>query len=273
MEGCKTENRAIQPKDGLICLKDLQIDSLETLGKQPDLRILDISGTSIKSLEQLEPQPNLIKVIANDSKLEFLTGISKQKNLREISYLETPLSTKKYMRVSLLIAIGQGLSVVNDVTIKAFERIEASKYPPIAKELINKGWELTGKVPTDEEFYELSQQFGVDYFSFYQTEEDAKIPDLKLARAISRKLGSIGIRIQEGPNMKNDIINAITSITKAISFLYSESEDNHIAKPERHNKETRDPVSEDDTVLSLPFELKQTTEEYEFADSSDIGIE
>ncbi|OHS99215.1 hypothetical protein TRFO_08451 [Tritrichomonas foetus] len=243
---------------GLIDISKRQISSLAALGPQPHLRILNITETPIKSLASLPPQPFLTQIIANGSQLETLAGLSRFPKLREISFKETPLFVKPNIRIACLIVIGNQLSRINQKKVKKIERLDASKYPIIAKYLLEADWQLEVPVPSMEQFQKLSQE---EKFrdsvpndpSIYrfpnvlidiheekekelllsnsilrQSDDEEEIPeeineqdrlDAELEKELVQKLASFGIRVKQGEECRGEIIEAISGLADLVKIF------------------------------------------------------
>ncbi|OHT15484.1 hypothetical protein TRFO_02788 [Tritrichomonas foetus] len=242
---------------GLLNLRGLNIESLEALVPQPHLKILDITKTTIKSLASLPPQPLLTKIIADESKLETLAGLSRHPKLKEISFKKTPLNLKPNIRIACLIVTGNHLSRINSKTIEKIERLDASKYPIVAKYLLEADWQLEVPVPSMEHFHKLSREEKfkenvpndpsiyrlpnvlIDIHdesekekllssSILRQNEDDEIDeeineqdklDADLEKELVEKLASVGIRVNQGKECRKEIIDAISNLVKLVQIF------------------------------------------------------
>lgn len=235
-------------------LNNKNFPSLEDLGTQKSLKTLLLQETMFESLETLPPQTNLQYINADGSQLSSYTGLSRHPKLHSVSFLDTPLSEDPNYRLSLLIVIGQRLTMVDGVPITQQEKKKASKYPLIARYLIEAGWEVVDPCPSIDSFREIAIEKrlkfkGVDrrfendeaqkYFKpplfliprdvvpkkqeddFEDVEEDVEEfeEELKLAYELRSELHHIGINIQNNENMTDEIIGAIKSLAHLMESL------------------------------------------------------
>ena len=238
---------------GLLNLSGLDITSLAEIGTQKYLKILNISNTNLESLDTLPSQPNLQQIIADDTQMSSFIGIMRHPKLRSVSFLNTPIAEDDHkFRLTLLVLVGQMLSVINGVPVSPKERIEASKYPLIARYLIETNWEIQEPVPTTEEFRELSVNSGIrlkgvdseftndeaqkyfvpppqlvpidpgKYRMFPSDDSDDNIDtmiinqDLDLQKQIYKELHNIGVTANKGPDMQREIVMAVKGLADIV---------------------------------------------------------
>lgn len=242
---------------GLLNLSGLDITSLAEIGTQKYLKILNISNTNLESLDTLPSQPNLQQIIADDTQMNSFIGIMRHPKLRSVSFLNTPIAEDDHkFRLTLLVLVGQMLSVINGVPVSPRERIEASKYPLISRYLIETNWEIQEPVPTTEEFRELTVNSGIrlkgvdseftndeaqKYFVpppqlvpietgkliFQSDDSDENIDtviinqDLDLQKQIYKELHNIGITVNKGPDMQKEIVMAVKGLADIVKNFES----------------------------------------------------
>lgn len=238
-------------RNGLLNLSGLDITSLEKMGTQKNLKILNISNTNLESLETLPTQPNLCQIIADDTQINSYAGLMRHPKLRSISFLRTPIAEDDHkFRLAILVLVGQMLSVINGTAVTAKERIEAAKYPLIARYLIETDWEIQEPVPSTEDFRKLVVDSGIrlkgvdseftndealKYFvpppqlipvetvkrkDFPSDESDEDVEtinqDLDLQKQIYKELHSIGITVNKGPDMQKEIVMAVKGLADLV---------------------------------------------------------
>ena len=106
---------------------------------------------------------------------------------------------------------------------------EAKNYPLITMNLIDRGWEVNEKMPTDDELMRLADKYDVDYY-YYKHRVKEENENRVLALELIRKLGSVGLRIEEGPKMEENIIYAIKKLAKIISSIDGDIPESFIKK-------------------------------------------
>lgn len=241
---------------GLLNLSGLDITSLAELGTQKYLKILNISHTSLESLETLPSQPNMQQIIADDTQICSYVGLMRHPKLKSVSFLNTPIAEDDHkFRLTMLVLVGQMLSVINGVPVSAKERIEASKYPLIARNLIEANWEIQEPVPSAEDFRKLVVASGIrlrgvdseftndeaqKYFSpppqlvpidtgkrkdIPSDDSDENIDsidqDIDLQKQIYKELHSIGITVNKGPDMQKEIVLAVKGLADLVKNFES----------------------------------------------------
>jgi hypothetical protein len=137
--------------------------SLKTLGTQPRLRFLDVSGTLLTSLESLPAQPALQVITADKTKIAAFTGLARHPHLREVSFSDAPISKEENFRLRCLIVVGQRLAKINGRAVRPEERQVAKDYPVIARQLVEVGWNVERPVPPANRFRELAKQYRLKF--------------------------------------------------------------------------------------------------------------
>jgi len=211
---------------------------LRSLGCQKKLKILDISYSEIESLHTLMSQPSMIKIVADNSKIANFAGLSCQPRLRDISFINTPLSQSDNFRLAAIVCIGPRLSVINNIPVSKQERRIAEAYPPISRYLIEAGWILQYPLPSPHDFIYLANKFGInaqssDFEAKAHPPSDinalhiAKLPDNEISTSLSHKLASIlrplGFPIQNGKEMNEDILKSVETICSTIQLIENQS--------------------------------------------------
>lgn len=243
---------------GLLNLSGLAISSLADIGTQKYLKILDVSQTNLESLQSLPPQPNLQQIIADDTSINSFWGLTRHPKLKSVSFINTPLSSSddSKFRLTMLVLVGPMLSVINGVPVSPKERLAASKYPLIARFLIEANWEIEDDpIPTPDQFRKLAAEHhirikGVDpeftndeaqkYFipprqlvpvgiqieEYEESENEAETDrDVELQEQIYEELHNIGVTVNKGPEMPKELFNAVKSLTvlaKSLEGCYKE---------------------------------------------------
>lgn len=184
-------------------------------------QICEEKSNQIRNFGDVKSSGRIRHLNLDGTMVESMKGILKFDNLKTLSFIDTPLYEKTFARLIAIIGTGMKVEIVNGVRITQMELHEAKQYPPIARDLIDHGWEISSDIPTNDEFLELAYQYNVDFYKYCVYNDPYKLEksDLHLARILSKKLGSVGLRIQEGPKMKEDIILAIKKLAKAISTI------------------------------------------------------
>lgn len=240
-------------RNGLLNLSGLAITSLAEMGTQKYLKILNISNTNLDSLETLPAQPNLQQIIADNTQIDSFVGLMRHPKLKSVSFLNTPIAEDDHkFRLTLLVLVGQMLSVINGVPVSAKERIEASKYPLITRYLIENNWEIEEPVPSTEDFRKLVVDSGIrlkgvdseftndeaqKYFvpppqlvpidtmkkkEFPSDDSDEDVDtmiinqDIDLQKQIYKELHSIGITVNKGPDMQREIVMAVKGLADLV---------------------------------------------------------
>lgn len=147
---------------GVLNLDGEHLQDLSMIPKTACCKGLILSFTPIKSFAGLSSLPKLEYLILDNSNIENFANISAISNVTKVSLYHTPVSRRANCRLSLVIACGMNLRVIDGKTVPERLREKAATYPPIAKKLIDKGWIATYPCPDDETFDQLCQEYGVD---------------------------------------------------------------------------------------------------------------
>jgi hypothetical protein len=135
------------------------VESLSALGTQPHLRTLILSETPLCSLDTLPPQPNLRHLIADRSAIDSYGGLSRHPRLASLSLVSTPLAERPLFRLSCIVLVGVHLASINGDPVTIDEKLEATQYPLIARDLIEHGWEIERPLPSSARFKEHVRKF------------------------------------------------------------------------------------------------------------------
>lgn len=224
--------------EGVLELTKMSIPSID-IGVQRALKVLNVSESNIKSFAKLKPQPILREVIACNCPLSDFAGLTEQKVLKKIKMTNTPLSDQPHFRIAAVIAIGQKLSSINDTAVTQKEREIARQYPPITKTLLENGWVLQYPVPSEQDFDEICNSFGIKctnadkkVTSFesmskespkHQKSANGEIEEegASFAEEVINILSPLGFPIRLGDNMKDDIVNSVDKMLKLLSAAES----------------------------------------------------
>ena len=228
---------------------------------EEDSRILSKEAAKIRTFEDIKASDKISRLVLDETMVESLKGILKFKNLKAVSFINTPLYEKKFVRLMVIIATEGKIEIINGVRVRAMEVHEAKNYPLITMNLIDRGWEVNEKMPTDDELMRLADKYDVDYY-YYKHRVKEENENRVLALELIRKLGSVGLRIEEGPKMEENIIYAIKKLAKIISSIDGDIPESFIKKEQNiHNNE----IITDETDY---FSVNSFSNEY--ADSSEM---
>jgi hypothetical protein len=242
---------------GLISLRSAPVTSLALLKRQPKLRVLDISKTPLTSLESLESQDALTEIIADESALADFRGLDRHPKLAKFSSISTPLAERPHFRLASLIVIGPMLSSINGSPVTTAERNQIRSFPKIAKHLLFSGWALEVRdIPEDEykriahdrhvaingrpfdtlEKGEIKALFQLPVMPKSKAEIEREVTEYveeiqtqaqrlqeqaeeELAGQIAHQLARIGINVRPGPEMKDEIIEALGGLADVVRVL------------------------------------------------------
>lgn len=164
---------------GCLNLDGEHLQDLSMIPKTACCKGLILSFTPITSFAGLSSLPKLEYLILDNSNIENFANISAIANVTRISLYHTPVSKKANCRLSLIIACGRNLRVIDGKAVSERLREKAATYPPIAKKLIDHGWIATYPCPDDEMLEQLCNDFGVEketrkktYTSTFVAEKD-----------------------------------------------------------------------------------------------------
>ena len=147
---------------GCLNLDGEHLQDLSMIPKTACCKGLILSFTPITSFAGLSSLPKLEYLILDNSNIENFANISAIANVTRISLYHTPVSKKANCRLSLIIACGRSLRVIDGKAVSERLREKAETYPPIAKKLIDHGWIATYPCPDDEMLEQLCHDFGVE---------------------------------------------------------------------------------------------------------------
>jgi hypothetical protein len=194
----------------------------------PNLKILILKNSPLKSLATLPPLPKLKTIIADKSQIEVLTGLGTHPRLTSLSLAKTPVSQTPNFRLAVLILIPK-LSNINGIAVTQSERHASEAYPPIAKQLVNKGWIVPGPPPSEADFRYLVGYFEITEFC----EADFVLPlvakgkspptspvqregDEGWPQKVAAILVSLGFPIRSGEKMHADIVSAVRQLCDVV---------------------------------------------------------
>ena len=232
-------------RTGTLTYKGKKFTDLTDVGVQVHLRSLNISHTPITSLTTLPEQKNLNRIIADGSALDTYADFSKFKRVKRFSAVDTPLSKRKKFRVECVIMFGTILESINGTQVTQEEKQKAAAYPPIARYLLEKGWELADTVPNSEEFRELAIEYdlkvdgcnsdfsnsksesllrtGKSVYSCQaddeQDNENEQDKDEQLIEALVKELKKAGIGLTYEQDVKEEMIDIIRELAEAATIL------------------------------------------------------
>ena len=240
---------------GTFSIENLDIQSLSDIGTQKALKTLIVSNSKISSFSTLPSQPNLEKIFADNCQINSYAGLTRHPRLKNVSFQNTPISRQPNFRLCCIILIGNRLSLINGVPVSNKEKLIASQYPLIARNLIEAGWKFRYPVPTRNEFCRYAHEFklklGIDpdlynenaqkYFRnipyFISTDDTSSIPkeeeitenegakDLELARLLQTILQKkLGVKI-DSDFIFDDITNVVRDLSKIVQKLSLEQKE------------------------------------------------
>lgn len=155
---------------------DLSGETLADLSWVPSrilLKNLDISFCSVTSFEGLAVEPKIDYINAYSSALETFANAKAIKTISKITLKNTPVSNVPNYKISLLL-ICDNLRVIDNCVVPTKLKNRAAQYPPVAAELVNKGWMAEYPCPDEEVLMRLCEQYGVQIMD----EEDLPPPSL-----------------------------------------------------------------------------------------------
>jgi hypothetical protein len=276
--------RPILARTGVLSLVDRPPSKLSFLATQRHLKTLDLTGTPFESLDDLQPQPILSNLLVDKcANLSSFLGLDRHPRLAQLSALETPLAARPRFRVAALIVVGPHLSTLNRTPITRQEREEAKAYPAIVKHLLLAGRDLEDR--THDEFREIAIERGIEvngrrfedldpaeasallgprpaFIPRTRADDERELGELEkqeqkaarkseaaereLADRLAEQLGRIGVRVNLGPSVKDEILAAVTALTDVVKLLdegdeQSPQEEEQAPEAAEEDTETRDP--------------------------------
>ncbi|OHT16460.1 hypothetical protein TRFO_02731 [Tritrichomonas foetus] len=146
--------------------------SQELLSNINLLKVLDIRGTNVSTLEGLPYIPNLNTFLADSTQISTFINFKSIRNASKVSFKKTPLTQYPKYKLALLVLCGNKLTTIDNAIIPKTLRSKSEKYPPIAIELIDRGWIIESPCPDEDRFNELA----IDYeLVSKEKEEDNKL--------------------------------------------------------------------------------------------------
>jgi CBS domain-containing protein len=124
------------------------------------IRILNLSFVQISSIAGLAPLPNIERFIADGSQIGSFVNFTAIQTIRSLSLIHTPISQSPQFLLSAMIMCPYLVSV-NGKLVPAGIRTRASKYPVLARKLIDAGWIPEYPCPCDEELTEIASQYNI----------------------------------------------------------------------------------------------------------------
>lgn len=126
------------------------------------IKIFDIRGSSIKSLEGLPFLPNLHTFLAESTDISSFINFRSIRKASKVSFKKSPITSFPKYKLSLLIICENNLSSIDDGIVSKALIKKSSTYPPIAAELIEKGWIVETPTPEDERFDKLCKEYDIN---------------------------------------------------------------------------------------------------------------
>ena len=168
-------------KTGDFSLLSQKID-ISTVFRSPELqknanliKTLNLTRTNFRTARAFPTLNSMTSLIADFSELENFENFLSFPKLAKISIKHTPVASKKNFKLSLYLLFGDSLSSINGTIISEEIRRKALEYPNFARDLINKGWIAVYPPPSDDEFDDLCQNYGIDKpKSISQSEEEER---------------------------------------------------------------------------------------------------
>ena len=248
LQGLLKLQRAKLSSKGVLDFSNQRIFNLSELGKQKCLKTLILDGSPLKTLESLPSQQCLQILRADNSMISSFLGLSRHPQLKSISLRNSPISEIENFRVCCAIVCSNNLVEINGKRITKEERSLARKYPPIARLLLEDGWQLVIPPPSSEEFRQLAIQHNLtiqdvdpdfsneiaeqylrcpmtlasrryNQISDDDSSENLILEEEELIDDLIEVLSTIGIRIPRDDQSKDDIIDAIEMLATILQDL------------------------------------------------------
>jgi hypothetical protein len=124
------------------------------------IRSLSLAYCHISSIARLQPLPNLTTFIADFSQISSFINFFSISSIRKLSLIRTPVAIAPTFVISALLVCPH-LASLNGRQVPALQIQRASRYPPIAKALVNAGWFAEFPPPHEDRLGELSTEFRV----------------------------------------------------------------------------------------------------------------
>lgn len=227
--------RRLMSLNGVLDISNVSTEDLSPLGSQKSLIELKLVKSAISSLHTLPIQPSM-KIITGDySRIQSFGGLANQPRLSQISFIGTPLTEQDNFRIAAIICIGPRLSKINGIPVTKSERRKAACYPPIAKYLVSSGWIVSYPPPSKLDFRYIADQLNVPYTNedlvstnpIIDASQSGIQKDISQSReetsAFNQKIASIlrplGFAIRCGPEMNEDIVNAVSNMCSVVAKI------------------------------------------------------
>ena len=211
------------------------------------MKVLDLSRNDIESIEGLRHFPKLKHFLADSTKIADLRNFRVLEGVNTISLEKTPVAEKEHFRLGLLLVVGDTLKSINGRVITATLVTRAATYPPVCRELVNRGWIPTYPCPDSEGLAALGEEYGVEQEpeldleeseSSAIEEEDAhneeeelafeeKLERLRKDHALMTKKGEALFGIVSPEEVT---ANAVTNILKSHGVQVDEDDDDQIVE-------------------------------------------
>lgn len=130
------------------------------------LKYLDISMTKSETLKNIPFLPRIKTFQANKTNFSNFENFKVLANASNFSLKGTPVSKHPHYKLSLFLAVGQGIVTIDGKVISKKLRKRAELYPPMAVNLVNKGWMAEYPVPDEMRFKILCDKFGISYSEY-----------------------------------------------------------------------------------------------------------
>lgn len=130
------------------------------------MKYLDISMTKSSSLRNIRVLPRITTFIANKTNIANFENFKCLANASKFSLKGTPVSKHPHYRLSLCIAVGSGVNSIDGRVVSKRLRKLVEMYPPMASNLVNKGWMAEYPVPDEKSFKILCDKYGISYSEY-----------------------------------------------------------------------------------------------------------
>jgi hypothetical protein len=134
---------------------------LSAIHSRLSMKELNISRTKVTSLDGLAVQPNLQAFHAKGSLLSSFKNFAAVANASIYTLKGTPLSADPDYLIALSLLTNSPRPIVDGKMIPPGIAAKAAAYPPLARDLLNCGWQLVHPCPDPEAMRQLCAQFNV----------------------------------------------------------------------------------------------------------------
>ncbi|KAK8886905.1 hypothetical protein M9Y10_037938 [Tritrichomonas musculus] len=196
--------------------------AIRAFNKNLDLiKIFDIRGSSISTIEGLPFLPNLHTFLAESTNISSFANFSAIKKASKVSFKKSPITDFPKYKLALLIICENKLNSIDDVIVSKALIKKSSTYPPIASELIERGWVVETPTPEDDRFEELCKEYDIN------NEKDNKIEieeENEELNASTNEEDDFDLIIQEYHNRQEEMFNEAEALFNIIPERDSEAE-------------------------------------------------